>query len=367
MRILHVFPSFAIGGSQMRFATLVPALGVHYQHEVISLSGNYEASSLLSEESWVSYPPAPAPGPSVVKRLGAYRRLLVERSPDLLVTYNWGAIEWALANLCVGIPHLQMEDGFGPEEVKSQIRRRVWIRRLALIRSHLAAPSLSLQAIALNVWRFPSARFHYVPNGLDPLDRPVTRLESLNLNLDPLLPRVIWAGALRAEKNPIRMLQAFAPLAGRANLLVAGAGPLQAAMEVEIASLGIQKHVRLLGSRTDVRDLIMQCDVLALSSDTEQMPYVVLEAMDAGLPIASVDVGDVRQMVSEENRPLISPVGDRAMLSLSLERLLSSPAEREVIGVANRSRMRQLYSLKGMVEEYRSIFQNLAGARWRQG
>ena len=77
------------------------------------------------------------------------------------------------------------------------------------------------------------------------------------------------------------------------------------AARAEADSLSIGPAVRFLGRREDVRDILMQCDILALSSDTEQMPLVVLEAMDAGLPVASTAVGDVKYMVCEENQPYI--------------------------------------------------------------
>lgn len=127
-----------------------------------------------------------------------------------------------------------------------------------------------------------------------------------------------------------------------------------------VDQLGLGEHVRLLGHRNDARDLIMQADIMALSSDTEQMPLAVLEAMDAGLPVAAVDVGDVRQMVSAENRPLVTAVDDEALMA-AMRTLIGDPVLRADLGARNRARARSDYSLSSMVAAYGSAFERSAG------
>ena len=124
-----------------------------------------------------------------------------------------------------------------------------------------------------------------------------------------------------------------------------------------------------LGLQVDLDPLeldvcLMQCDVMALSSDTEQMPLVVLEAMDAGLPIASTDVGDVRHMVSQENQPYVVNGLDTA-LGGALRTLVMDPAARKAVGMANRQRLRQDYQARTMVAAYEALFREAAGAGTR--
>ena len=66
----------------------------------------------------------------------------------LLVTSNWGSIEWAIANLDSRVRHLHLEDGFGPEETDRQLLRRVCTRFLVLRRSTVVVPSRTLYAVA---------------------------------------------------------------------------------------------------------------------------------------------------------------------------------------------------------------------------
>jgi glycosyltransferase involved in cell wall biosynthesis len=295
-------------------------------------------------------------------RLASYRRDIAARAPDLLVTYNWGAIEWALANGSLDTPHVHIEDGFGPEEINHQIARRVWTRRLALRRSEVIVPSITLREMATQVWRLSKRHVRYIPNGLEPRDRPVTRIDDLGLNLPQGLPRIAFAGALRREKNPVRLLRAFAPLKKEAVLLVAGDGPEMAAVQQEAERLSLGSSIHLLGRREDVRDILMQCDVLALSSDTEQMPLAVLEGMDAGLPIASMRVGDVGHMVSRENQPFIVE-GSDVELGAAMQALVANAATRKAIGAANRRHSREIYQAKDMIGAYRTLFLETASAR----
>jgi hypothetical protein len=125
MKLVHVFPTFAVGGAQVRFAALANALAREFEHVVISLDGAWGAERLV--------PSGVRPRPVGVRKgnllslanLRIFRNVLHDERPDLLVTYNWGAIEWALADRLRPIcPHLHVVDGFGPEEAQAQLRRR---------------------------------------------------------------------------------------------------------------------------------------------------------------------------------------------------------------------------------------------------
>jgi glycosyltransferase involved in cell wall biosynthesis len=90
-------------------------------------------------------------------------------------------------------------------------------------------------------------------------------------------------------------------------------------------------------------------DIFALSSDTEQMPLSVLEAMAAGLPVVATAVGDVAQMVSSENRDYVVPVQDFAA---ALARLADDAAVRRSIGLANEKRARESFDENVMAANY---------------
>jgi glycosyltransferase involved in cell wall biosynthesis len=307
----------------------------------------------------VAFAEAPPAEGALPARLAVYRRMLRDLRPDLLLTYNWGSIEVALANFG-RIPHLHVEDGFGPEEARRQFRRRVWLRRLALARSQVVVPSLTLQEIALKTWRLRADQVHYVPNGVASASACATRLEAIAPGLPAGAVRIAWAGGLRREKNLMRLLRAFAPVKDNAVLLLIGDGPEKPAVLAEAERLALGPRLRVLGPRADVRDLLMQSDILALSSDTEQMPLVVLEAMDAGLPVAACDVGDIHHIVAPENWPYLVAPDDQA-LAASLAALTAMPEMRRTIGEANRARARRVFSDTRMIDSYRTLFLGAGG------
>ena len=151
--------------------------------------------------------------------------------PDLLLTYNWGAVEWALANSFSPIcRHIHFESGFGPEEADRQLRRRVVFRRLALANSEcVVVPSQTLVQIATKIWRIPTDKVLYVPNGVD-CDKFVMPSSVENLPGFRRKPTELVIGTvapLRAEKNLGRLLRAFATIdvTRPIRLVIVGDGP----------------------------------------------------------------------------------------------------------------------------------------------
>jgi glycosyltransferase involved in cell wall biosynthesis len=278
-----------------------------------------------------------------------FRRLLRDWRPDLLVTCNWGAIEFALANIVPVTRHLHVVDGFGPEEQKEKISRRVLARRLALGRSPVVLPSRNLVRIATEVWKLPPKVIRYVPNGID-LGRFATDGSSRG-STEPVVGTV---AALRAEKNISRLLRAFAMLpAGR--LVIVGDGPERPVLEGLAASLGISDRVQFAGYHRDMAAFYARFDIFALSSDTEQMPLSVIEAMASGLPIVSTDVGDVRLMVAEENGPFVTGLEDAALTG-ALAALIADAGVRRRIGRANLECARRNFDQAAMFAVYGALW-----------
>lgn len=346
--LLHVFSTFATGGPQMRFATLANRLGRKYRHSIVALDGNTAARERLDAGLDVTLPPAPVVKGDTLGNLRRVRGALRSMRPDLLVTYNWGAIEWGLANRVLPlVPHLHVEDGFGPEEATRQIPRRVWTRRLALGRSTVLLPSHTLQRLALEVWKLSPQRVLLVPNGID-----VARFAPHAEDHQPLAIGTL--ATLRAEKNIPRLMRAFAALKGAYELVIIGGGPLLDALRAEAAAL--DSRIRFTGSVNNPAGALRQLDLFALTSDTEQMPISILEAMAAGLPIVSTDVGDVKAMLPEPSRSWVTPRGDDAAFTTALARLAADTGARQSLGAANRAHVAATYAEATMVQTWDRLF-----------
>ena len=223
-------------------------------------------------------------------------------------------------------------------------------------------PSKTLLSVARSIWRFRRTRLHYIPNGID-----CTRFAEasgdakapLRNDADEVLIGAI--GALRAEKNLGRLLHLFARLKTDRprRLIIVGDGPERAALQSLAESLGIAEATRFTGEVANPESILAELDIFALTSDTEQMPYCLIEAMAAGLPIVATDVGDISSMLSPANQPFIAPPEARTLLTAQLQRLIERPNLRQTIGELNRRHAEKSFDRQAMLKRYRDLFSSL--------
>jgi glycosyltransferase involved in cell wall biosynthesis len=333
-------------------------LGATFRHIVIALDGNTDAAHHISKNIDCTVAATANRNKTFIASLCTCTIELVRRRPDVLVTYNWGAIEWALANrLITRFPHIHHEAGFGKEEAMLQLRRRVLFRRWALPRSTVVVPSRTLENIVLRDWCLPKEKVLYVPNGID-----ITRFNIAHLKLGhlPTESRPLIVGTLaplRPEKNVGRLIKAFGIALGKANLrlLIAGEGSERAALEKLVQEMELGSRVTFLGYVDHPEAVLSEMDIFALSSDTEQMPNSLLEAMGMALPVAAMDVGDVRQMVAFQNHPFLARRDHIDGLAEAIVRLVALGPARLEIGRANRARVHEEYRHEVMVSRWETI------------
>ncbi|MEO6708861.1 MAG: glycosyltransferase [Planctomycetota bacterium] len=365
--LLHVFPSFVPAGSQVRTAQLIAAFGADFRHSILALDGRTEARSLLEPTASVSFLCAP-PKAGSLATAWRLRSLLQTEKPDLLLTYNFGSIDALLAARIVGLRRaVHHEDGFGPDEARAFKRRRIWMRRLLLGQARkLVVISETLRRIALEHWNESPLHLRFIPNGID-VDRHTPRDGNPALRLaQGIAPAAIVVGAvghLRPEKNLPRLFEAVAraPAGVGLHVIVLGDGPMRPELEQLARSPRLAGRIQLVGHQADPRPWYRMMDVFALTSDTEQMPLSLLEAMATHLPAVATNVGDVVSMLPGEQAPFIAlPGGESCIESLaaSLARLAADPDLRKRIGDLNARRARAFYSQRAMVDAYREVYKD---------
>jgi len=362
--ILHAFSTFDLGGPEGRFVQIANALGDEFRHTVIAMDGRYGAAERLRGDAVELLPISVRKGAGI-PNFRRFRELLIARRPDQLVTYNFGAFEWVFSNLGLGIPHAHTEEGFGKDEAYRRMPRRNLTRRAGLLVSStkILTVSQTLQRIAQSEWGVPAKRLFVIPNGIDVArfsdcarNQPFARSADTQVVIGTV-------ARLRPEKRIDRLIEAFSLLLKQdiasqpPKLLIAGDGPERAALEELARARCPNGSVEFLGHRSDLDQVYAQMDIFALSSDTEQMPISILEAMAAGRCIVSTDVGDVRHMlVGGSRQALCEPNADA--LARALGQTLSDPSGALALAQKNRQHVEEHYSETAMLTAWRKVFNN---------
>jgi L-malate glycosyltransferase len=332
-RVLHCHSTFSLGGKEARAVRLMNVFGDRAEHTILSAMPNaLGARDAIDAGVKVSFPGNQAPelhgkpSPLRYHRLSQYMAQF-----DLVLTYNWGSMDAVGARRLFpsGCPPLiHHEDGFNADEVVKLKWKRNAFRRLMLpAATQMVVVSERLDEIAKTVWKQPPSKINRIPNGID------TKLYQAKPRLDaiPGLKRtdgeiiVGTLAGLREVKNLPRLVRCVAEQPANVKLVIVGEGPERSVITAEAERLGISDRVFLPGFMSDPHDYIGLFDIFALSSDSEQYPISLVEAMAAGLPAVCTDVGDVMAMVAPPNRPFVIPAVDEVAFSAALARPSASP------------------------------------------
>ena len=361
LRILHCHSTFALGGKEARAVRLMNAFGDAARHTILSaVPEALGAREAIAPGIQVEFP-TNAPSLEGRPSMARYRQMAgyMQRF-DLILTYNWGAMDAVMTRRMFykDVPPLiHHEDGFNADEAQGLKPKRNWFRRLGLPAAHaLVVPSQTLEDIARNIWKQPRTRVHRIANGIDVkayAKRPSVMIPGLKKAKGDIVIGTL--AGLRAVKNLPMLVRAVAQVPG-AKLVIVGEGPERATILAEANRMGIAHRVILPGFMSDPHRYVGHFDIFALSSDSEQMPISLVEAMAAGLPVAATNVGDVANMVSPENRAFIGN-GEAALIA-ALQRLTGDAALRRTLGTVNREKAVADYDEAVMIERYRTLYES---------
>lgn len=257
--------------------------------------------------------------------------------------------------------------GSAPNSIRHGIRRTV--HRSMMRRSdRIVAVAEAVRRETVETFGIPHDHVVTIPRGVDPdrlragLGREAVRSE---LGVPASAPVTISVGALSPEKDPLaqvdlceRMLPSVPALVH----LFVGDGPMREELDASVEARGLGEHVRLLGTRADIGDLLGASDVLVLSSLTEGMPGCLIEAGMAGLPAVAFDVAGVPEVLVEGVTGYVVEAGDHAALADRVLELLKDPDGREAMGVAARERCRSAFDIGSVARRYAEVYSEVARA-----
>ncbi len=210
----------------------------------------------------------------------------------------------------------------------------------ALLRRHVSRPIIS------------------IPNGV---------ADDFALESHRLLPQdpiVLSVGTITAQKDYSTLVRAAALCAHqlrekgrRVRFQIAGGGDVRELRDL-IAEEGLEDHVELLGTRSDIPALMARADVLANSSIYEGLPITLIEAAMAGLPAVATNVGGNGEVVRHGINGLLVPPGQPDALAAALIELLSDPTKYEGMCASARS-LSEKFSLGKCVEAHLKLYSSV--------
>lgn len=284
--------------------------------------------------------------------LGHLRQRRVER--PLINTHNFKGLlfGWVGATL-LRLPLVITQHGFTPRSRKQkfytwlslQLCRTASVNRVVCVAESIAVlhRKASVRAEKLQV----------IPNGL-----PATH------DLQPqTVQRQRWlagyVGRLSSEKGPDLFLDALIPLClqhSQLDAVMLGDGPERDSLLARIEAAGLQARITLPGYQTDMSVWWRQLDALVISSRTEGTPMILLEAMQAGVPVVAFGVGGIPDVLEHRHNGLLAIPADSTALARQIGTLLTDPAlANELIDNARRTQLDR-YDLKVLAERWSQLY-----------
>lgn len=200
-----------------------------------------------------------------------------------------------------------------------------------------------------------------IPTGVDPqVLVPRRTAEELRvLACTPMdAPVLLFVGSLSPEKRPERVLEILhhvRPTFPSTRLWIVGDGPLRPALESRARAIGVDDATCFFGVQDDVGSFFSTADLLLLTSDTEGVPAVVLEAGYCGIPVVATAVGGVPECVANQETGLLVAPGDIVAASEACSLLLANHTFREHLGRTARQVVRERFTISAVAEQFKAF------------
>lgn len=320
----------------------------------------------LREIGWVARPVALAPGtgsahtdlPILGSRslgVSTIRALRAEmRRADVTIAHGSRTLPAsALAGLGMRAPFVYRNIGDTRFWASTKLRRArtSWaIRRASAV---VAISEQSAQTIADHL-RVAPELITFIPQGVEtarfqPPSVPARARARQELGLPAALPVIAFIGALSPEKDPVLAVEVMSRM-DDAHLLVAGDGALHGAMET--AARRVPGRVHLVGNVADLSACYAAADVMLLTSHSEGMPAVLIEAGLSAIPAVTTDVGYVRDVVVDGETGFVVGSRDPDEIARALDAAL---ADRDRLGTAARQRCAQHFDIESVARQWDAV------------
>lgn len=365
IRIMHILHRFATGGLENGVVNIVNELTAPaYQHCIVSVTEadeNYKQRVNNKAVTFLDLRKKEGKDFSVFWR--AYKAMRVFK-PDVLHTRNLSALEFLLPGFIARVPlRVHSEHGRDQSDADGNNLKNQRLRRYLYPFAHrLVALSQETQRYVLNKVGVDAHKVELICNGVN-CQRFFPQQTNPNIDDRPEGLSFVYVGRFQAVKNPMLVIEAMAQLLREfptraLHLLMVGDGPLRAACERWVNEQGLQSKIRFVGNASDVRQWLAQAQVLVIGSNAEGISNTILEAMASGLAVVATDVGGNAELVVENGNGFLVPAQNIGAFCGAMRTYVQDQALLTRHQQMSRSRAEKKFSLDGMLQRYRQLYQN---------
>ena len=144
-------------------------------------------------------------------------------------------------------------------------------------------------------------------------------------------------------------------------LLIIGDGEDRSRLEKQIADAKLQDHVSLAGFISHANQYLKALDVFVLPSLKEGLPYVIMEAMAAGLPVIATNVGGMPDMIADGDVGILVPPKDSQALAKAIETLAANPEKRMALGMRAQETIKTKFAFHDMLNRTIQLYDTNTG------
>lgn len=366
LRVVHVIQNMNYGGMERILADLIRGTDPsRFELHLVVLQYLGRFAEGLDVHATLHIAPPLGRGSMVWP--GPLIRLLRRLAPDVVHTHSGVWYKASLAARLAGVPvvihteHGRPSPDPNPGRFIDRTASR-WTTRVVAV-SEALRHQLTETLVA------DPSHLVVIPNGIDlpaSPEQPSAATLRTELRLALGTPIIGSVGRLERIKGYDIMVEAFGrlisgwPQAPRPALVVVGEGGLRTSLEQRARELGVGPEVHLLGWRDDVRRWLNGFDLFTLASRSEGTSISLLEAMAEGCCPVVTDVGGNRAVLGPSLAHRVVPPGDPGALAAAWANALGEPERRARDGRLAAERVRDTFSLEGMVAAYESLYLQLA-------
>jgi glycosyltransferase involved in cell wall biosynthesis len=285
-------------------------------------------------------------------------RRLRELRPHIVHTHNPAPHQAAaMARIFTSFPAL-VHTKHGRNNFPTRARR--WAEQFAGKMTDIVVPvSTDAAEVAHRVDRVPPRKLRVIQNGIEV--EAVVQATPLPGGRPPRAVHVARLNRIKDQGTLLRAARLVADTVPGFTLDIVGDGPMHDDVHALAADLGLGDVVRFHGFRDDVGAVLAESDLFVLPSLSEGISITLLEAMAAGLPVVTTDVGGNREVVLPGETGLLVRVRDPAALAAAMRTVLTNPALARRFGAAGQARVAATFAIDRTVRAYEAIYEELLG------